>query len=88
MVEENERSRRVVRRRHIAMRENLYGRAVISGDLRTALAVLQDLDELLGLYPAKRHEHTGKGGEPIPFTFIEVAASDPGPNDPAADRAG
>jgi hypothetical protein len=58
-------SRKKLRRRHEAMRLNLYAKAVSQGDIRAASAVLKDLDELLGLYPAKRTEVTGKGGAPI-----------------------
>jgi len=39
--------------RHLAQRHDLYARSVSNGDLRTALAVLQDEAELLSLYPPK-----------------------------------
>jgi hypothetical protein len=42
--------RRKVMRRHLARRRNLYAKAVNSGDLRTALAVLADEARLLKLY--------------------------------------
>jgi hypothetical protein len=38
-------------KRHLAQRRALYGKAVLSGDLRTALAVLRDEAQLRGLYP-------------------------------------
>ncbi|MCC6419522.1 MAG: hypothetical protein IT429_14915 [Gemmataceae bacterium] len=57
MLAENCRaSRKKVVRRHLAQRRNLYGKAMVSGDLRTALGVLQDEARLLGLYPAAKHE--------------------------------
>jgi hypothetical protein len=40
-------------REHIARRLNLYSRAINKGDDRTALAVLQDLAKLQGLYPSE-----------------------------------
>jgi hypothetical protein len=63
MVEENERSRRTLRRRHVAMRENLYAKAATTGDVRTALTVLQDIDEFLGLYPPKKVAPTTPDGK-------------------------
>jgi hypothetical protein len=51
--------------RHIAQRRALYARAVAKGDERTALACARDEAELLALYPAARHEVTGKGGAPL-----------------------
>jgi hypothetical protein len=52
-----ERSRKKLLRRHLAQRRRLYSRAVLSGDLRTALAVLRDEAELLKLYPQSSIEH-------------------------------
>jgi hypothetical protein len=43
-------NRRQVRNRHLAQRRNLYARAVTTGEIRTALAVLRDEAEMLGLY--------------------------------------
>jgi hypothetical protein len=54
-----EHSRKRLRRRHLAQRRNLYARAVISGDIRTAAVVLRDEADLLGLYdrrPSKASE--------------------------------
>jgi hypothetical protein len=59
------RSRRIIGRRHLAQRRNLYAKALLAGDVRTAAAVLKDEAELLGLYPPKRTELTGKRGKPI-----------------------
>jgi hypothetical protein len=59
--------RRAAIRWHLARRENLYAKAVNAGDARTALAVLRDLAELKGLYPAKQTEVTfphGMGPSP------------------------
>jgi hypothetical protein len=49
-------------RRHVAQRQALFARAMSVSDYGNARAVLKDLAELLGLYPAKRHELTGKDG--------------------------
>lgn len=51
--------------RHLAQRRALYGRAVNTGDLRTALSVLRDEAELLQLYPPRKTELTGKDGGPL-----------------------
>src|ERR1019366_10102324 len=39
--------------RHLAMRRNLYARAVQAGDIGTALRVLIDLAKIEGAYPGK-----------------------------------
>jgi len=49
-------------REHVVRRDHLYRVAMQQGNVRDALAVLKDLDELMGLYPAKRTELTGKDG--------------------------
>jgi hypothetical protein len=54
-----ERSRKRLLRRHLAQRRNLYARAVTTGEIRTALAVLQDEADLLGFYK-QRVEHSGR----------------------------
>jgi hypothetical protein len=43
-------------RRHMAQRRHLYGRAMLRGDVKTALAVLRDEAELRGLYPDPNRE--------------------------------
>ena len=48
--------------RHLLQRRQLYAHAMGAGDFRTALAVLRDEAELEALYPARRHELTGKDG--------------------------
>jgi hypothetical protein len=77
-----ERSRRKAVRLHLARRRNLYAKAVLQGDIRTALAVLRDEAELLDLYPARKvkGELTGKGGKDLhppepPPTDEELAAA-------------
>jgi hypothetical protein len=45
--------------RHLAQRRNLYARAVTSGELSTALAILKDEADLLGFYTQKI-EHSGR----------------------------
>lgn len=49
----------------IGRRELLYAKSVELGDYRTASAILKDLDTLLDLYPAAKHQHSGPGGGPI-----------------------
>ena len=83
-------SRRGLIREHRARRRNLYARAVLTADYRTALACLRDEAELLGLYaPRKVAPTTPDGKRPFPMTeFIEVAApATPAPEAPA-DAAG
>jgi hypothetical protein len=78
----HEKSRRKLFRRHLAQRRHLYAKAATSGDLRSALACLQDEAKMLGLYPAEKTRHAGPDGASAPrFEFIEVPAD-------AADRGG
>src|SRR5271166_6581890 len=44
--------------RHLMQRRGLYTRCLKANDLRTALAVLHDEAQLLGLYPVKKIAHT------------------------------
>lgn len=53
-------SRKRLRRRHMAQSRNLYAKAVLAGDLRTALACQQEEAELMGLYPPKKTEQSTK----------------------------
>jgi hypothetical protein len=76
--ESHSRNRKQLFRRHLAQRRNLYAKAVLAGDLRTALACVKDEAEMLGLYPAKKvkNEHTGKGDSPlIPPELVPDAAT-------------
>lgn len=59
MVRTHERSRKKAYYRHLAQRKNLYARATLAGDTRTALSILQDEAHILGLYPKTRIEHSG-----------------------------
>ena len=43
----------------------LYSRNIMIQDFKAALAVQKEINELLGLYPAKKIEHGGKDGKPI-----------------------
>jgi hypothetical protein len=65
LAETLEKDREKLFNRHLAQRHALYARAVAAGDLSTARAVLKDEAELLGLYPPKRTELTGKDGGPL-----------------------
>jgi hypothetical protein len=58
--------------RHIAQRRALFARAMAAADYSSARAVLKDEAELLGLYPAKRTEITGKDGTPLAPSFINM----------------
>src|SRR5215470_19650666 len=51
--------------RHLLQRDQVFAHAMGAGDFRTALAVLDSGAKLLGLFPAERHELTGKGGGPL-----------------------
>jgi hypothetical protein len=66
---------------HYTRREALYARSLQTGDLRTAHAVLKDLAELQGLYPASRtqHEVTGKNGTPLQIDHAHTVAVLTGP---------
>ena len=57
---------------HLAKRRALYARAVQAGELRTALSCAQDEAQLLGLYPAQKHEVAGQGGGAVLVTVIEA----------------
>jgi hypothetical protein len=50
MIEGFEADREKLLKRHVTQRRNLYARALNDGDNRTALAVLKDEGELIGLY--------------------------------------
>jgi hypothetical protein len=54
----------------------VYARAVSSGDIRSAHAVLRDTDEMLNLYPAKSVEITGKDGQPLVVKVLREASMD------------
>jgi hypothetical protein len=56
-------SRKKMLRRHLLRRENLFGKCCVSGDYRTALAVLRDLAELEGLYPPRKIAPTNPAGD-------------------------
>lgn len=51
--------------RHRGRRESLYARAVNSGDLRTALAVIDSLGNLEGVFPTKKLDVTQTGEQTI-----------------------
>lgn len=72
-------SRKKLLRRHLAQRRNLYAKAINQGDIRTALAVLQDEAKLLGLYPATKVEQSGPRGEPIPVKVTHDVGADLAP---------
>ncbi len=49
----------------VARLQNLYEKNMKIQDYKAALATQKELSELLGLYPAKKQEHTGANGAPI-----------------------
>ena len=61
IAESTRESRKRSVRRHLARRERMYGAAMNAGDVRTALAVLQDEAQLRGLYPPKTMKVKGAG---------------------------
>jgi hypothetical protein len=63
-------------RNHLARRRNLYAKAVLAGDFRTALSAARDEAELLNLYPPQRHQLTGKAGGPLRFTLEDAVRAD------------
>jgi hypothetical protein len=58
--------------RHVAQRRALFARCMAVSDYSNARAVLKDEAELLGLYPAKRTELTGKDGGPLEAAVVEL----------------
>lgn len=60
---------------HIALRRDIRKRARDDGDLRMELAAAQDEAKLLGLYPAERHEVSGRDGGAVKVV-IEYADVD------------
>lgn len=54
--------------------ERLYGRALQRGDLRTALAVQQEIARLHGLNAPTKTELTGAGGAPLIAAEADMAA--------------
>jgi len=73
LAETLERDRGKVFNLHVAQRRALYLKCMSVSDYSNARAVLKDEAELLGLYPAKKTEVTGKDGGPIP---VEVMSDD------------
>ena len=65
LAETREKDRDKLLNRHVAQRRVVYARAMSVSDFRTALAALKDEGQLLGLYPARKHELTGQGGGPV-----------------------
>ncbi len=65
LVETLKESRERMLYRHLGQRRTLYGIAMKQNDVKTALAVLRDEAELLGLYAPKRTELSGTDGGPI-----------------------
>lgn len=47
---------------------DLYKRSINIQDYKTSLSVLRESIKLNGLYPAEKHELTGKDGGPIEYT--------------------
>lgn len=61
---------------HLAQMALLAHRVMKDGDRRLFFDILRDKAKLLGLYPAARHELTGKEGEPIKVIRVESATLD------------
>jgi hypothetical protein len=65
--------------RHLLQRRLLYAHALGAGDFATALRVLDSEAKLEGLFPAERHEHTGKGGGKVELRVVEEVIHRPAP---------
>jgi hypothetical protein len=65
--------------RHLLQRRQLYAHAMGAGDFGTALRVVQDEAKLEGLYPAEKHEHTGKDGGTVVLHVVEEIVGRPAP---------
>ena len=76
VVESCRAHRKKLIRKHAAQRRNLYAKAVSAGDFRAALAALDSEAKLLDLYPAAKHEVTGKGGSRL-LEIVEVIVDAP-----------
>lgn len=74
MMKAHERKRGKLFRRHLAQRRHLYAKAATTGDVRTALACLQDEAKLIGLYPAEKTTNDVSGV--IQITTIEAVPPD------------
>ncbi len=66
-----QKSRKKLIGRHLAQRRHLYGKAVLAGDLRTALACIQDEAKLVGLYPSEKKPPADPNALP-PITIMIV----------------
>jgi hypothetical protein len=71
LVERLEKDRDRIFARHVAQRRALYARCLNVGDFSSAGRILRDEAELLGLYPAKKSEVTGKDGGPVVLNITE-----------------
>src|SRR5215470_2518617 len=60
--------------RHLLQRDQLFAHAMGAGDFRTALAILDSGAKRLGLFPAERHELTGKAGGPLQYEHVPTDA--------------
>ncbi len=58
--------------RHLAQRRDLYARAIQDGDVRTALAILRDEGELVGLYAPPKTKDDGSTTTTRIVTIVEV----------------
>jgi hypothetical protein len=76
MLQSHERNRKKLLRRHLAQRRNLYARATTTGDIRTALAVLQDEAKLEGLYPPQKIAPTTPDGQEVWAPALKAASEE------------
>jgi hypothetical protein len=79
IAESCQEGRKRVFRRHVAQRRHLYGLAVSQGDTRAALSCLRDEAELMGLYPPKGVNISGKDGGPVILNIREEIVGLPAP---------
>ena len=71
-----ERDRQKLLDLHLAQRRSLLARCLARDDFANARGILKDEAELLGLYPAKKTELTGKDGGPLAATVATVELTD------------
>lgn len=69
-----ERDKKIIKGRHPRRLERLYARSAQQGNLRVALAVLQEQAKFYGFNPPDRHEVGGPGQTPLGATTAELAA--------------
>ena len=73
----------------IKRRHDQYQKAMLAGDIRTALAVDSDRCKLEGLYPKEKsiHRHTGGDGGPVQTAVVHYYIPENGRDKPEVELA-